>query len=171
MNSDIMNRFPEYKPFLGPANPPSYLSGLSDLATPEEWRTQGSAFVAFPNFLQSRASTASAGRAFQLEKFQSQYDPSSSDWFRESPEATKLRQYQMGRESEELERMKISAEKSKLQSQMAFQPQMDAIRSGIMSRMGGNFGANMPKSSSSYGRGTSYTPSWMQNYKTPSFPR
>jgi hypothetical protein len=104
------------------------------------------------------------GRSIGRTKFESQYDPSSSDWFRERPEATKLRQYQMGREAEDLERMKMGAEKSKLQSQMSAQPYMDKIRQGIMSSMGGRFG--LPSMAS-----TQQSPSWMRSYQTPSFPR
>lgn len=104
------------------------------------------------------------GRSIGRTKFESQYDPSSSDWFRERPEATKLRQYQMGREAEDLERMRMGAEKSKLQSQMSAQPYMDKIRQGIMSSMGGRFG--LPSMAS-----TQQSPSWMRSYQTPSFPR
>jgi hypothetical protein len=96
-------------------------------------------------------------------KFESQYDPSTSDWFRERPEATKLRQYQMGRQAEDLERMKMQQESQRLQSQMQFQPMMDRIRSGIMGSMGARFGGSMPSTQSQ--------PSWMQSYQSPSFPR
>ena len=53
---------------------------------------------------------------------------------------------------------------------MAFQPQMDSISGGIMSRMGGNLGVSLPKSSSPYSSGTGYNPSWMRSYQTPQFP-
>jgi hypothetical protein len=74
------------------------------------------------------------------------------------------------RESEELERLKMASEGQRLQSQMAFQPQMDAIRGGIMGRMGGSLGVGMPKLQASYSTGTGYTPSWMRSYQVPQFP-
>ena len=80
------------------------------------------------------------------------------------------RAYTFGREEDELGRLRMASEGQRLQSQMAFQPQMDAIRGGIMSRMGGNLGVSLPKSSSPYSSGTGYNPSWMRSYQTPAFP-
>ena len=74
------------------------------------------------------------------------------------------------RESEELERLKMASEGQRLQSQMAFQPQMDAIRGGIMGRMGGSLGVGMPKGPNPYSTGSGYTPSWMRSYQVPQFP-
>jgi hypothetical protein len=131
--------------------------------------------------------------------FESQFDPSSSDWFRESPEVTKLRQYQMGRESEDLDRLRMQEESQRLQSQMSFRPQMDAMRGGMMSRMAGRLGVQLPQmggagrglgsgfpqqmgtmggaggpqpSQSFQGGGRGMMPSsWMQSYQSPQFPR
>ena len=66
------------------------------------------------------------------------------------------RAYSFGREKEELERLNMAAQAQKLQSQMRFMPQMDAVRAGILSRMGGgSVGMGAP-----YSSGTGYTPSW-----------
>jgi hypothetical protein len=81
------------------------------------------------------------------------------------------RAYTFGREEDELGRLRMASEGQRLQSQMAFQPQMDAIRGGIMSRMGGNLGVSLPQMGQSYQSGTGYTPSWMQSINTPQFPR
>lgn len=80
-----------YSPFSGggstfsAAKPPSYLSGLSSLATPEEWQTQGSAFVANPQMLQNR---------YQLEMLGSQRESQKAF----QPQENELRR--LGMESE-----------------------------------------------------------------------
>jgi hypothetical protein len=71
-------------------------------------------------------------------------------------------------EASELERLRMAAEGSRLQSQMRFQPQMDAIRQGIMGRMAGRLGASMVPPTQPYSSGSGYTPSWMQNTQRPS---
>jgi hypothetical protein len=81
------------------------------------------------------------------------------------------RAYTMGRETEELERLRMASQGQRLQSQMAFQPQMDALRGGIMGRMAGRLGVQLPQMGQSYESGTGYTPSWMQSYQSPQFPR
>lgn len=66
------------------------------------------------------------------------------------------RAYSFGREKEELERLNMAAQAQNLKSQMRFMPQMDAVRAGILSRMGGgSVGMGAP-----YSSGTGYTPSW-----------
>jgi hypothetical protein len=82
------------------------------------------------------------------------------------------RAYTLGREQEELERLKMAAEGSRYQSQMRFMPQMEALRGGIMGRMAGQLGMNLPKfDGQPYSSGTGYTPSWAQSYQVPKFPR
>ncbi len=82
------------------------------------------------------------------------------------------RAYTLGREQEELERLKMAAEGSRYQSQMRFMPQMEALRGGIMGRMAGQLGMNLPKfNGRPYSSGTGYTPSWAQSYQIPKFPR
>lgn len=81
------------------------------------------------------------------------------------------RAYTMGREAEELERLRMAGEGRRLQSQMSFLPQMEALRGGIASRMAGSLGVSLPSTSQPYQSGTGYMPSWMQNYQSPSFPR
>jgi len=143
------------------ATPPSYLSRLSSLASPEEWKTQGTAFIQNPQLLESRAKQEQLGRQRQFETA-SMGDPTQAG----------KRAYEMGLRTEELERLRMASEQQKLQSQMAFQPQMEAIRGGIMSRMAGNLGVTLPPPSMG-GYSSSYSPSssWMQNYQVPQFPR
>lgn len=94
-------------------------------------------------------------------------------------QAAGMRAYTLGREAEELERLRMASEGRRLQSEMAFQPQMEALRSGIMGRMAGQLGISMPAQASPYQSrsgytpswGTGYTPSWAQNFQTPQFPR
>jgi hypothetical protein len=74
------------------------------------------------------------------------------------------------REQEELERARITSEGQRLESQMRLAPQMEAIRGGIMQRMAGNLGVNLPSQSQPYSSGSGYTPSWMQSYQSPQFP-
>lgn len=81
------------------------------------------------------------------------------------------RAYTLGREAEELERLRMANEARKMQSQMSFLPQMEALRGGIASRMASSLGVSLPQGGGSYSSGTGYTPSWMRNYQTPSFPR
>jgi len=82
------------------------------------------------------------------------------------------RAYTLGREQEELERLRMAAEGSRYQSQMRFMPQMEALRGGIMGRMAGQLGMNLPKfNGRPYSSGTGYTPSWAQSYQIPKFPR
>ena len=89
------------------------------------------------------------------------------------------RAYTLGRETEELERLRMASQGQRFQSQMAFQPQMDALRGGIMGRMAGRLGVQLPQMGQSYESGTNvglrrserYTPSWMQSYQPPQFPR
>lgn len=81
------------------------------------------------------------------------------------------RAYAFGREEEELGRLRMAAEGRRLQSQMAAQPQMEAIRSGIMGRMAGRLGVSVPSGGPQpYSSGTGYTPSWSPNYRPPQFP-
>ncbi len=82
------------------------------------------------------------------------------------------RAYTFGREAEELERLRMANEGRRLQSQMSFLPQMEALRGGIASRMAGSLGVGLPSGDNRpYSSGTGYRPSWMQNYQTPRFPR
>lgn len=81
------------------------------------------------------------------------------------------RAYTFGREKEEFDRLSMASQGQRLQSQMAFQPQMDALRGGIMSRMAGQLGVNLPQMGQKYSSGTGYTPSWMQSYQPLQFPR
>jgi hypothetical protein len=143
----------------GAATSPSYLSGFSGLASPEEWKTQGSAFIQNPQMLQNRANIASAGRKYQFET-EAMGDPLAAG----------QRAYTFGREEDELNRLRMAAEGIKLQSQMAYQPQFDTLRSTIMGRMGEQFGVSMPKPQTPYSSGTGYNPSWMRSYQTPQFP-
>jgi len=71
------------------------------------------------------------------------------------------------------ERLKMQSEGRRIQSEMAFMPQMEAIRGGIMRRMAGSLGVNLPPQSIGGGYSGSYSPSssWMQNYQVPQFPR
>lgn len=80
------------------------------------------------------------------------------------------RAYTFGQEEEELGRLRMAAEARRLQGQMSFQPQMEAIRSGIMGRMARNLGVGLPRLANQYSSGTGYTPSWVQNYRSPQFP-
>jgi hypothetical protein len=80
------------------------------------------------------------------------------------------RAYTFGREEDELNRLRMAAEGIKLQSQMAYQPQFDTLRSTMMGRMGQRFGVSMPKPQTPYSSGTGYNPSWMRSYQTPQFP-
>lgn len=131
------------------ARPPSYLGGLSDLASSQEWMTQGTAFIQNPQMLEKRAQLEQAGKKRQFE-MAAMGDPMEA-----------------GRRAYELGKLREEQEKQKLSSQMAFQPQMDAIRGGIMGRMAGRLGINLPQPSQQY----SSTPSWMQSYQPPQFPR
>jgi hypothetical protein len=81
------------------------------------------------------------------------------------------RAYTLGREEDELNRLRMAAEGMKLQSQMAYQPQFDSLRSTMMDRMGQRFGASMPKPQTPYSSGTGYAPSWMRSYQAPQFPK
>jgi hypothetical protein len=81
------------------------------------------------------------------------------------------RAYTMGREEEELSRLRMAGEGRRIQSQMAFQPQMDAIRGSIIGKMARRLGTNLPQMGGSYSSGTDYKPSWMQNNQAPQFPR
>lgn len=82
------------------------------------------------------------------------------------------RAYTFGREAEELERLRMANEGRRLQSQMSFLPQMEALRGGIASRMASNLGVSLPSGGNRpYSSGTGYRPSWMQSYQTPRFPR
>jgi hypothetical protein len=81
------------------------------------------------------------------------------------------RAYTFGREQDEFNRLKMASEARRAQSQMAFQPQMDALRGGIMGRMAGRLGVNLPQMGPSYQSGTGYTPSWMQSTNSPQFPQ
>lgn len=147
------------------AQPPSWLSGLSSLATPEEWRTKGTAFIRNPQMLVNRAKLLQFGREFQQSLEQSGKARMGD------PTQAKQRAYSLEREMEEFDRLKREADARRMQSQMAFQPQMEAIRSGIMGRMAGQLGVNLPQSSQQVSTGAGYTPSWMRSYQTPSFPR
>lgn len=141
------------------ATPPSWLSGFSGLASPEEWKTQGTAFTQNPQMLQNRANMEQFGRQYEFDKLK-MGDPTQAG----------QRAYTLGREEDELGRLRMASEGQRLQSQMAFQPQMDAIRGGIMGRMAGNLGVGMSKPQTSYSSGTGYTPSWMRSYQVPQFP-
>lgn len=77
------------------------------------------------------------------------------------------RAFQLSREAEEFQRMKQAADAARMRSEMAFMPQLEAIRGGIAGRMAGRLGINLPQPSQQY----SSTPSWMQNYQPPQFPR
>lgn len=81
------------------------------------------------------------------------------------------RAYSLGREREEFERLKMATEGRRLQSQFSMQPQMEALRGGIMRRMAGSLGVGLPAADTAYTSRTGYTPSWMQNYQPPQFPR
>ena len=81
------------------------------------------------------------------------------------------RAYTLGREREELERLSMASQAQRMQSQMKFMPQMEALRGGIMGRMAGKLGVALPNQGRTYESGTGYTPSWMQSYQAPSFPR
>jgi hypothetical protein len=61
---------------------------------------------------------------------------------------------------------------AKTKSQLSFLPQMEAIRGGIMGRMAGQLGVNLPQQPSllSIRNPSEYRP-WMQSYQTPQFPR
>ena len=80
------------------------------------------------------------------------------------------RAYTMGRETEELDRLRMATEGRRLQSQMSFLPQMEAVRGGIMSRMAGSLGVSLPQRSTAYFSGTGYKPSWMQSVPQLNFP-
>ena len=80
------------------------------------------------------------------------------------------RAYSFGRDEEELGRLRMAAEARKLQGQMAFQPQMEAIRGKVMRGMAGRMGTMLPQSQQPYSSGTGYTPSWSPNYQPPRFP-
>jgi hypothetical protein len=148
------------------ATPPSYLSGLSGLASPEEWKTQGTAFIQNPQMLQNRANMEQLGRQYEFDKSKMEFDKLKMGDLTQAGQ----RAYTLGREEDELGRLRMAAEGIRLQSQMAFQPQMDAIRGGIMGRMAGNLGVGMSKPQTSYSSGTGYTPSWMRSYQVPQFP-
>ena len=110
-------------------------------------------------------------QAIETQRFQSELTPRWSDSFMGNPFEARQRAYTSGREQEELERLRMAEEGQRLQSQMMFQPQMEAIRGGIMGRMAGNLGVSLPSMSQPFSSGTGYTPSWMQNYQPPQFPR
>jgi len=148
------------------ATPPSYLSGFSGLASPEEWKTQGTAFIQNPQMLQNRANMEQLGRQYEFDKSKMEFDKLKMG----DPTQAGQRAYTLGLEEDEMARLRMASERQRLQSQMAFQPQMDAIRGGIMSRIGRNFGVGMPKPQTSYSSGTGYTPSWMRSYQVPQFP-
>jgi hypothetical protein len=141
------------------ATPPSWLSGFSGLASPEEWKTQGTAFTQNPQMLQNRANMEQFGRQYEFDKLK-MGDPTQAG----------QRAYTFGREEDELNRLRMAAEGMKLQSQMAYQPQFDSLRSTMMDRMGKRFGVSMPKPQTPYSSGTGYTPSWMRSYQVPQFP-
>jgi hypothetical protein len=148
-----------YSPFSGGgstftgAKPPAYLSGLASFASPEEWETQGTAFIQNPQMLEKRMQLSQLGRQNQFE-MAAMGDPIQAG----------QRAYTLGRESEEFNRLKMSAEAKRLQDQMAFQPQMEAIRSGIMSRMAGSLGISLPQASRPYQSGTGYNPTRMSGF-------
>ena len=111
------------------------------------------------------------------------------------------RQKKFQPQEDELRNLDLQFKKSQIQSKMAFQPQMEAIRGGIMSRMAGRLGIGSPTSSmggrhygsspslgggsfsnlgmgsiptfgsSTSGSTSGYVPLWMQNYQVPQFPR
>jgi hypothetical protein len=57
------------------ATPPSWLSGLSSFASPEEWKTQGTAFIQNPQMLQNRYQLEMIGSERERQKsFQPQQD-------------------------------------------------------------------------------------------------
>jgi hypothetical protein len=109
--------------------------------------------------------------SLMASQFENELVPRWSDSFMGNPTQARQRSYTLGREAEELGRLKMAEEGSRLQSQMAFQPQMDALRGGIMGRMAGRLGVQLPQMGQSYQSGTGYTPSWMQSYQPPQFPR
>ena len=109
--------------------------------------------------------------SLMASQFENELIPRWSDSFMGNPTQARQRSYTLGRETEELGRIRMAEEGSRLQNQMALQPQMDALRGGIMGRMAGNLGVNLPQMGGSYSSGTDYKPSWMQNYQVPQFPR
>ena len=131
----------------------------------DEWRwKKGTAFIQNPEMLANRLKYAQLGRQSQR---QSQFEAAAMG----DPTLAGQRAYTFGRDEDELNRLRMASEGRRLQNQMAFQPQMDAIRGGIMGRMAGNLGVNLPQMGGSYSSGTDYKPSWMQNYQVPKFPR
>jgi len=81
------------------------------------------------------------------------------------------RAYTLGREEEELSRLRMASEGRRLQGQMSLQPQMQTIQGGIMNRMASRLGVSLPAMGGAYSSGTGYTPSWMQSLQSPQFPR
>ena len=77
----------------------------------------------------------------------------------------------MTKDLEAFGRLQMASEAQKLQSEMSFIPQMNAIRGGFMRRTASNLGITLPASQSSFSSDNGYTPSWMRSYQTPQFPQ
>ena len=132
----------------------------------------GGAMGVFPNY-SALARQIPLTSAERTEQFQSRLTPRWSDsWMRGQESMTRQRAYAMGREAEDLSRLKMQEEAQSLRSQMSFRPQIDALRGGIMGRIAGMTGVSLPAQQQAPSQfSSSYTPSWMQSYQTPQFPR
>lgn len=149
------------------ATPPSWLGGLAQYASPEEWRTQGSAFVLNPSMLEQRYKFTQLGRQAAEEEanrpmverqaqIQRQQADLASRMFNPATYADDLRRQQ------EMERQKMAMENSAMM-----------LRRKQMQQMGGRFGLG---TNPEFLRGLgispteSLQPSWSSNYRVPVFP-
>lgn len=167
--------------FVG-ATPPSWMAGLSQYASPEEWRTQGTAFIRNPLILKQRYDIANLGR-FAAEQeanrpiFERQADIQrrqlsiESSMFNPSEYSAQIKQQR------DYEKAQRNYEMRKLQ----FQNQALDWKRQMMGRFGfggmGGFGGFGQGGSREYSPQSSLAltpmagkPSWMNSYSTPKFP-